>query len=148
MLWCRVYIIHKVRAKTEIHLGISGEKIEIDPVITGKGAGRFWNRQKAVSYHMDNIAWCELTESKGSKTTFTLVYTAQQSTMDSIVCKYIKFINFLSFISQTELFIFIKRVALLIFISILGTLAFPTSIGLIQESRFRDRLRNGRRNCS
>jgi len=81
---CRVYIINKMRAKTEIHLGISGEKIEIDPVITGKGAARFWNRQRAVSYHIDNIAWCEVTETKGSKTIFTLVYTPQSSAPDNI----------------------------------------------------------------
>ncbi|XP_046816843.1 target of rapamycin complex 2 subunit MAPKAP1 [Vespa crabro] len=80
----RVYIINKVRAKTEIHLGISGEKIEIDPVITGKGASRFWNRQRAVSYHIDNIAWCEITENKGSKTIFTLVYTPHSSTLDNL----------------------------------------------------------------
>ncbi|XP_011159983.2 target of rapamycin complex 2 subunit MAPKAP1 [Solenopsis invicta] len=81
----RVYIINKMRAKTEIHLGISGEKIEIDPVITGKGAARFWNRQRAVSYHIDNIAWCEVTETKGSKTIFTLVYTPQSSAPDHIL---------------------------------------------------------------
>ncbi|XP_066590485.1 stress-activated map kinase-interacting protein 1 [Prorops nasuta] len=78
----RVHIINKVRTKTEIHLGISGEKIEIDPVITGKGARRFWNRQHAISYHIDNIAWCEITENKGSKTTFTLVYTPNSSIID------------------------------------------------------------------
>lgn len=81
----RVNIINKMRAKTEIHLGISGEKIEIDPVITGKSAARFWNRQRAVSYHIDNIAWCEVTETKGSKTMFTLVYTPQSSTSDSFL---------------------------------------------------------------
>lgn len=75
----RVYIINKVRAKTEIYLGISGEKIEINPVITGKCAGRFWNRQRAVSYQIDNIAWCEVTETKGSKTIFTLVYSPHSS---------------------------------------------------------------------
>ncbi|KAK0180037.1 hypothetical protein PV327_005720 [Microctonus hyperodae] len=79
----RVYIINKVRAKTEIHLGISGDKIEIDPVITGKGASRFWNRQRAVSYQMENIAWCEITERKSSKTLFTLVYTTHHSLSDS-----------------------------------------------------------------
>ncbi|XP_029670981.1 target of rapamycin complex 2 subunit MAPKAP1 [Formica exsecta] len=81
----RVYIINKMRAKTEIHLGISGEKIEIDPVITGKGAARFWNRQRAVSYHIDNIAWCEVTETKGSKTMFTLVYTPQSNAPDNFL---------------------------------------------------------------
>ena len=90
-MFFRVYIINKVRAKTEIHLGISGEKIEIDPVITGKGAGRFWNRQRAVSYHIDNIAWCELTEHKGSKTVFTLVYTMHSSsTLNSLNSKIFK----------------------------------------------------------
>ena len=81
----RVYIINKVRTKTEIYLGISGEKIEINPIITGKGAGRFWNRQRAVSYQIDNIAWCEVTEAKGSKTLFTLVYTPHSSTSDTIL---------------------------------------------------------------
>ncbi|XP_017880673.1 stress-activated map kinase-interacting protein 1 isoform X1 [Ceratina calcarata] len=79
----RVYIINKVRTKTEIYLGISGEKIEINPIITGKGAGRFWNRQRAVSYRIDNIAWCEITETKGSKTIFTLVYTPHASTSEN-----------------------------------------------------------------
>lgn len=81
----RVYIINKVRAKTEIHLGISGEKIEIDPVITGKGAGRFWSKQRAVSYHIDRIAWCELIENRGSKTIFTLVYTSQNSNPEGFI---------------------------------------------------------------
>ncbi|XP_028522153.2 target of rapamycin complex 2 subunit MAPKAP1 isoform X2 [Apis cerana] len=81
----RVYIINKVRTKSEIYLGISGEKIEINPIITGKGAGRFWNRQRAVSYQIDNIAWCEITETKGSKTIFTLVYTPRSSTSDILV---------------------------------------------------------------
>lgn len=76
-----------MRAKTEIHLGISGDKIEIDPVITGKGASRFWNRQRAVSYQMENIAWCELIDRKGTKTSFTLVYTAQPSLSDSFTGK-------------------------------------------------------------
>ncbi|XP_053986901.1 target of rapamycin complex 2 subunit MAPKAP1 isoform X2 [Hylaeus volcanicus] len=81
----RVYIINKVRTKTEIYIGISGEKIEINPIITGKGAGRFWNRQRAVSYQIDNIAWCEVTETKGSKTIFTLVYTPYSSSSETIL---------------------------------------------------------------
>lgn len=78
-----------MRAKTEIHLGISGEKIEIDPVITGKGAGRFWSKQRAVSYHIDRIAWCELIENRGSKTIFTLVYTSQNSNPEGFIRKHI-----------------------------------------------------------
>jgi hypothetical protein len=71
----RVYIINRVRAKTEIHLGISGEKVEIDPVIQQKVSAKFWNRQKAVSYDMDTIAACDLTDTKSSsRSTFRLVY--------------------------------------------------------------------------
>lgn len=71
----RVYIINKVRAKTEIHLGVSGEKVEIDPVMQQKVSAKFWNRQKAVSYDMDNIAACDLIDAKAnSRSTFRLVY--------------------------------------------------------------------------
>lgn len=77
----RVYLIGKVRAKTEVHLGISGEKVEIDPVGTSKGASRFLPRQRAISYHMDSVAGCELKEKKGLKSIFTLVYTPHTSMM-------------------------------------------------------------------
>lgn len=102
---CRVYIINKMRAKTEIHLGISGEKIEIDPVITGKGAARFWNRQRAVSYHIDNIAWCEVTETKGSKTMFTLVYTPQLNAPDNFLGE-ATFLSQLVLCNKREIYIF------------------------------------------
>jgi len=55
--------------------GISGEKVEIDPVIQQKVSAKFWNRQKAVSYDMDTIAACDLTDTKSSsRSTFRLVY--------------------------------------------------------------------------
>ncbi|XP_063972241.1 stress-activated map kinase-interacting protein 1 [Diachasmimorpha longicaudata] len=73
----RVNMLNRVISKTEIQLGISGDKIEIDPVITGRVASRLWNRLRAVSYQMDHIAWCELTEYKGAKAIFTLIYTHQ-----------------------------------------------------------------------
>ncbi|XP_008547321.1 target of rapamycin complex 2 subunit MAPKAP1 [Microplitis demolitor] len=79
----RVYVIHKMRTKTEIHLGVSGDKIEIDPLVTSKSAYKFWNRQNRVSYQMENVAWCEIIENRGSKTSFTLVYT-NPSTSDNI----------------------------------------------------------------
>ncbi|CAG5095521.1 Similar to Sin1: Stress-activated map kinase-interacting protein 1 (Drosophila pseudoobscura pseudoobscura) [Cotesia congregata] len=62
---------------------MKGDKIEIDPLVTSKSAYRFWNRQHRVSYQMENIAWCEITETKGSKSSFTLVYT-NPSTSDNI----------------------------------------------------------------
>ena len=73
-------MINKIRVKTEVHLGISGEKIEIDPVITNKGASRFWSRPRAESHNMNNIAWCEVLETKGSKTYFTIAYSVHSST--------------------------------------------------------------------
>ncbi|XP_049954431.1 target of rapamycin complex 2 subunit MAPKAP1 [Schistocerca serialis cubense] len=70
----RLYIINKL-TKTEILLGISGEKVEIDPVVQQKVASKFWGRQKAVSYDMDNVAACDLTDTKsGGRATFRLVY--------------------------------------------------------------------------
>lgn len=69
----KVFIIHKVLTKTEIHLGISGDKIEIDPV--QQKNSKFWVRQKAVSYHMDSVAWCEILDKKSGRATFRLVYS-------------------------------------------------------------------------
>lgn len=64
-----------MRTKTEIHLGVSGEKIEIDPVIQQKVSAKLWNRQKAVSYDMDCVVACDLTDTKSSsRSTFRLVY--------------------------------------------------------------------------
>ena len=44
--------------------GISGEKVEIDPVAT-KGSMKFL-RQKAVTYDADTIASCDVVEEKSS----------------------------------------------------------------------------------
>lgn len=73
----KVFIVHKVRTKTEINLGISGDKIEIDPV--QQKNSKFWMRQKAVSYHMDSVAWCEMLDTKSGRATFRLVYSLSYS---------------------------------------------------------------------
>lgn len=70
----RVYIINKVRAKVEINLGISGDKIEIDPVHP-KSSKFALVKQKAVSHNMDSVAWCEITDTKSSRSTFRVVYS-------------------------------------------------------------------------
>lgn len=72
----QVHIINKVRSKIEIHLGISGEKIEIDPV-QQKTSKFALVRQKAVSHHMDSVAWCDTIEekSKESKVVFRIIYS-------------------------------------------------------------------------
>lgn len=69
-----VYIISKVRTKTEIHLGISGEKLEIDP-IQQKSSKFMLGRQKAVSYPMDSIACCESMDIKGNRCVFRIMYS-------------------------------------------------------------------------
>ncbi|KAF5299340.1 hypothetical protein FQA39_LY02513 [Lamprigera yunnana] len=75
----RVYIVNKMRAKAEIQLGISGEKIEIDP-LQQKNSKFTFVRQKAVSHHIDSVAWCEVTDTKSSGTTFRVVYSSSFDT--------------------------------------------------------------------
>ncbi|KAK7789239.1 hypothetical protein R5R35_013054 [Gryllus longicercus] len=71
----RVCTVSKVRSRTEIQLGISGEKIEIDPVVQQRVGAKFWNRQKAVSYDIDNIAACEIIDNKtNNRGTLRLTY--------------------------------------------------------------------------
>lgn len=56
------------------YLGISGEKLEIDPV-QQKSSKFTLVRQKAVSYPMDSIAWCEITDFKTHKSSFRIMYS-------------------------------------------------------------------------
>ncbi|XP_059145208.1 target of rapamycin complex 2 subunit MAPKAP1-like [Physella acuta] len=66
-----VSMVHKLRTNTEVQLGISGDKIEIDPV---KGTTRLF-RQKAVTYDADCVAACDVTETKSSgRAVFRLTY--------------------------------------------------------------------------
>lgn len=68
-----VSLVHKLRANTDVQLGVSGEKVEIDPV-TSKGTGRIF-RQKAVTYDADSIASCDMIEEKPTgKSIFRLTY--------------------------------------------------------------------------
>ncbi|XP_052231505.1 target of rapamycin complex 2 subunit MAPKAP1-like [Dreissena polymorpha] len=68
-----VSMVHKLRTNTEVQLGISGEKVDIDPVVSKSSARIF--RQKAVTYDADNIASCDIFEAKnGGKSVFRLAY--------------------------------------------------------------------------
>ncbi|KAJ8300924.1 hypothetical protein KUTeg_022443 [Tegillarca granosa] len=72
-----VNMIHKLRANTEVQLGISGEKVEIDPVV-GKGTAKFF-KQRAVTHDADSIASCDIIEEKSTgnilcKAVFRLTY--------------------------------------------------------------------------
>ena len=56
-------------------LGISSEKIEIDP-ITQKNTKLQFVKQLPMSHPMDSVAWCEETESRGNKLGFRVVYSS------------------------------------------------------------------------
>uniref|UniRef100_A0A1A9WMX0 Uncharacterized protein n=1 Tax=Glossina brevipalpis TaxID=37001 RepID=A0A1A9WMX0_9MUSC len=51
-------IIDKLFFKTGVTLGISGDHIEIDQHKQGK----FWNKQRAITYPIDSVAYCEIVE--------------------------------------------------------------------------------------
>ncbi|KAK3593720.1 hypothetical protein CHS0354_013618 [Potamilus streckersoni] len=69
-----VSMVHRLRTNTDVQLGISGEKIEIDPV-GSKGSSRLF-RQRAVTYDADSIADCEVIEEKNTgKSVFRLTYS-------------------------------------------------------------------------
>lgn len=70
----QVFIIHKARLKTEVQLGISGDKLDIDPV--QHKSAKFWPRQKPANHTMDSIAHCSIIERKSSKSTIRIVYSA------------------------------------------------------------------------
>lgn len=72
----RVHIVNKLRWwNMEVHLGISSDKIEIDP-IAQKNTKLQLVKQSPMSHPMDTIAFCEELETRGNKTTFVVVYAA------------------------------------------------------------------------
>ncbi len=66
-----VSLIHRMRNATEIHLGISGDKIEVNPVTNKVSAlsGIFQGSSgvKPVTYNMDTIADCSIVDEKYGK---------------------------------------------------------------------------------
>lgn len=58
--------------KTDIQLGVSGEKLEIDPVQPQNS--KFF-RQKPISHHMESVVWCEIEESARSRAVIRIVYS-------------------------------------------------------------------------
>lgn len=72
-------MITKVKRKIEVNMGISGERIEIDPV-PQKTSKLMPFKQKAVSHPIEYVQRCDITEKKNSKTSFRLVYIANDST--------------------------------------------------------------------
>ncbi|XP_016296803.1 target of rapamycin complex 2 subunit MAPKAP1-like [Sinocyclocheilus anshuiensis] len=71
----KISMIHKLRFTTDVQLGISGEKVEIDPVTNQKTSTKFWIRQKPISIDTDLLCACDLVEEKSpSHAIFKLTY--------------------------------------------------------------------------
>lgn len=76
----RVNMLQKLRTVTEIQLGVSLEKIEIDPVLQPKSAKKFWGKQKFTSIDMENVVACDPIEEKSNgKSVFRIVYFSQNA---------------------------------------------------------------------
>ncbi|XP_071821013.1 target of rapamycin complex 2 subunit MAPKAP1-like isoform X1 [Apostichopus japonicus] len=71
----RVNMLHKLRPTNEIQLGISGEKVEIDPVQQNKHTpAKLLTKQKAITIESDRVAACKILEEKQGKTVFRLTF--------------------------------------------------------------------------
>ena len=102
-----VQIISKVRTKIDIHLGISGEKVEIDPQQQPT-----WSvyKQKACTYDMDNIVSCEVVSGQTEeRKVFKMIYLTESGwrwtefegesdTVDAVIGK----VNHLLDLRQTQ----------------------------------------------
>ncbi|XP_029057458.1 target of rapamycin complex 2 subunit MAPKAP1 isoform X2 [Monodon monoceros] len=71
----KVSMIHRLRFTTDVQLGISGDKVEIDPVTNQKASTKFWIKQKPISVDSDLLCACDLAEEKSpSHAIFKLTY--------------------------------------------------------------------------
>ncbi|XP_076784667.1 target of rapamycin complex 2 subunit MAPKAP1 isoform X2 [Arvicanthis niloticus] len=71
----KVSMIHRLRFTTDVQLGISGDKVEIDPVTNQKASTKFWIKQKPISIDCDLLCACDLAEEKSpSHAVFKLTY--------------------------------------------------------------------------
>ncbi|XP_041369186.1 target of rapamycin complex 2 subunit MAPKAP1-like isoform X2 [Gigantopelta aegis] len=68
-----VSMVHRLIPNSDVQLGISGEKVEIDPVVS-KGSVRLF-RQRPVTYDADSIADCDILEQKSNgRNVFRMTY--------------------------------------------------------------------------
>lgn len=70
-----INIIDKKFFKTEVLLGISGERIEIDQHKNAK----FWTKQRSVTYPIDAVANCEIVEKRTLKSTLRIWLKTQSA---------------------------------------------------------------------
>lgn len=65
--------------KVEIQLGVSGEKIEIDPV--QQKNNKFWSsKQRAVTHKITSIAAADLVDVKANRAIFRIIYMPEKGT--------------------------------------------------------------------
>lgn len=74
----RVHLLRKVRTNTPVQLGISLERIEVEPLVAHKH--QFWSKSKYFRLNIDSVAWCQILEAKANKTTFRIIYSSTSST--------------------------------------------------------------------
>lgn len=67
--------------KIEIQLGLSGEKLELDPV--QQKNTKLWSKQKAISHNMSSVAFCEIIEQKPTRAIFRIIYSPDKLSLDS-----------------------------------------------------------------
>ncbi|XP_028033489.1 stress-activated map kinase-interacting protein 1 [Bombyx mandarina] len=74
----KVQLLRKVRTNTSVQLGISLDRIEIEPLVTHKHV--FWSnsRSKYFLHSIESVAWCQILETRGYRTTFRIVYSPSQ----------------------------------------------------------------------
>ncbi|KAH0615495.1 hypothetical protein JD844_004808 [Phrynosoma platyrhinos] len=71
----KVSMIHRLRFTTDVQLGISGDKVEVDPVTNQKASTKFWIKQKPISIDAELLCTCDLAEEKSpSHAIFKLTY--------------------------------------------------------------------------
>ncbi|XP_055380351.1 stress-activated map kinase-interacting protein 1 [Condylostylus longicornis] len=64
-------IVGKGFFKSEVQLGISGERLEIYPVSSNN---KFWSKQKAISHNIESIGFCEILTKKTNKAVLRIWY--------------------------------------------------------------------------
>jgi hypothetical protein len=82
----RLYFITRKHFKVEVQLGISGEKIEIDPI--QQKNTNILKKIKAIHYSMDSVAFCDFLEQKPNRTRFRITYSLSFTDQSGGMTKY------------------------------------------------------------
>lgn len=70
----RVALVNKKHfTRQQVQLGISGDKIEIDP-LQQKNSNYFFKTVKAIHFSMDSVAWCDISSRKSSRFEFKIAH--------------------------------------------------------------------------